>query len=84
MIVSAPQSTLALVPSPAPTPSQMLNESSSEKHHTVIILSGVLGSSLLIFVSAMGIIFCRSNKMVTVKPWATGLSGQLQKAFVTG
>ncbi|KAK8641598.1 hypothetical protein V6N13_010992 [Hibiscus sabdariffa] len=24
------------------------------------------------------------SKVVTVKPWATGLSGQLQKAFVTG
>lgn len=27
---------------------------------------------------------CKSNKVATVKPWATGLSGQLQKAFVTG
>lgn len=84
MIVSAPQPTVALVPSSAPTPTQMLNESSSEKHHTVIILSGVFGSSLLIFISAMGIIFYKSKKMVTVKPWVTGLSGQLQKAFVTG
>ncbi|KAF7132939.1 hypothetical protein RHSIM_Rhsim09G0179500 [Rhododendron simsii] len=25
-----------------------------------------------------------SNKIVAVRPWATGLSGQLQKAFVTG
>ncbi|KAJ9539821.1 hypothetical protein OSB04_026327 [Centaurea solstitialis] len=26
----------------------------------------------------------RCNKVATVRPWATGLSGQLQKAFVTG
>ncbi|XP_034687806.1 inactive receptor-like serine/threonine-protein kinase At2g40270 [Vitis riparia] len=84
MIVSAPPSNSALVPSPAPAPSPMLNKSSYGKNYTVLILSGVLGSSLVIFISAMGIIFCRSHKVVTVKPWATGLSGQLQKAFVTG
>ncbi|KAK1286658.1 putative LRR receptor-like serine/threonine-protein kinase MRH1 [Acorus calamus] len=36
--------------------------------------------------SVLGIccFYCRKNKVVTVRPWATGLSGQLQKAFVTG
>ncbi|KAK8697982.1 hypothetical protein V6N13_114114 [Hibiscus sabdariffa] len=32
----------------------------------------------------LGIILFRSSKVVSFKPWATGLSGQLQKAFVTG
>lgn len=35
--------------------------------------------------SAALLVLCyRSSKVVTVRPWATGLSGQLQKAFVTG
>lgn len=39
---------------------------------------------MLIFSLVVGICFCRGNKIVAVRPWATGLSGQLQKAFVTG
>ncbi|CAN6355565.1 unnamed protein product [Urochloa humidicola] len=43
------------------------------------------GASLLAAVSVALFLLCyRSNKVVTVRPWATGLSGQLQKAFVTG
>ncbi|CAL5094339.1 unnamed protein product [Urochloa decumbens] len=43
------------------------------------------GGSLLAAVSVALFLLCyRSNKVVTVRPWATGLSGQLQKAFVTG
>jgi hypothetical protein len=43
------------------------------------------GASLLAAVSvALFVVCCRSSKVVTVRPWATGLSGQLQKAFVTG
>ncbi|KAK9279153.1 hypothetical protein L1049_012830 [Liquidambar formosana] len=84
-IVSAPSpSHSAPEPSPASTPTPTVHKSSNSKHHTVLIFSGVIGGSLIIFVSAIGIVFCRSNKVVTVKPWATGLSGQLQKAFVTG
>lgn len=43
------------------------------------------GASLAAAVSVAVFVLCyRSNKVVTVRPWATGLSGQLQKAFVTG
>ena len=43
------------------------------------------GASLLAAVSVALFVLCyRSSKVVTVRPWATGLSGQLQKAFVTG
>ncbi|KAL2467350.1 Leucine-rich repeat protein kinase family protein [Abeliophyllum distichum] len=38
---------------------------------------------LLIFVAAIFVI-CRSRAAQTIRPWKTGLSGQLQKAFVTG
>ncbi|EMS58575.1 putative LRR receptor-like serine/threonine-protein kinase MRH1 [Triticum urartu] len=29
-------------------------------------------------------VYCRAKKVGTVRPWVTGLSGQLQRAFVTG
>ncbi|CAA2997703.1 MALE DISCOVERER 2-like [Olea europaea subsp. europaea] len=38
---------------------------------------------LLIFVVAI-IVICRSRAAQKLSPWKTGLSGQLQKAFVTG
>lgn len=84
MTVYTPSSNSALESSPALSPSQMLNESSNKKHLIVLIVSVVVGSSLLIIISVMAISLCRSYNVVTVKPWATGLSGQLQKAFVTG
>ncbi|WVZ67176.1 hypothetical protein U9M48_016295 [Paspalum notatum var. saurae] len=34
--------------------------------------------------AAASIMYCRVKKVGTVRPWATGLSGQLQRAFVTG
>ncbi|PPD89401.1 hypothetical protein GOBAR_DD13685 [Gossypium barbadense] len=43
-----------------------------------------IGGSLIVLVSVLSIILFRNSKVVSVKPWATGLSGQLQKAFVTG
>ncbi|XP_062179210.1 inactive receptor-like serine/threonine-protein kinase At2g40270 [Phragmites australis] len=43
------------------------------------------GASLVAAVSMALFVLCyRFNKVVTVRPWSTGLSGQLQKAFVTG
>uniref|UniRef100_A0A1D1ZKL2 Putative LRR receptor-like serine/threonine-protein kinase At5g45840 n=1 Tax=Anthurium amnicola TaxID=1678845 RepID=A0A1D1ZKL2_9ARAE len=46
----------------------------------------LVGVGTLSLVGAL--VFCvlcyQCNKVVTVKPWTTGLSGQLQKAFVTG
>ncbi|KAK3019353.1 hypothetical protein RJ639_003884 [Escallonia herrerae] len=74
----------APLPSPVSAPSPIVDKSSKPKPRIVLILSGVVGGSIFIFISAVGIVFWRSSKVVTVKPWATGLSGQLQKAFVTG
>ncbi|KAL5580680.1 hypothetical protein UlMin_013122 [Ulmus minor] len=73
------ESHTVLSPSPARTP-----KASKREHHMVVIMAGVFGSAFFILISAIGCAFFRSNKVVTVKPWATGLSGQLQKAFVTG
>ncbi|KAJ6754966.1 PROTEIN MALE DISCOVERER 2 [Salix purpurea] len=66
---------------PAPSPSHL--ERSKSKNHTVLI-AGVIAGSVFALISAVGIFFFRRSKAVTVKPWATGLSGQLQKAFITG
>jgi hypothetical protein len=30
------------------------------------------------------LLMCRKQVVTTIGPWKTGLSGQLQKAFVTG
>ncbi|WCJ19935.1 Protein kinase family protein [Euphorbia peplus] len=63
---------------PSPTPKK---PSSSNAH--IAIIAGAVGASALAIISIVGIYFCKVTKS-TVKPWATGLSGQLQKAFVTG
>ncbi|XVF68468.1 hypothetical protein PTKIN_Ptkin11bG0005200 [Pterospermum kingtungense] len=70
--------------SPASTPSLISDESAHSRHHMVPILIGSIGGSMFVLISVIGIIVFRNTKVVTVKPWATGLSGQLQKAFVTG
>lgn len=46
-------------------------------------MSAAAGGPVLLLL-IIGIFFWRSGKVSTVKPWATGLSGQLQRAFITG
>lgn len=70
------------LPSPAENPSGL--ENSRRSHHRALILSAAIGGPILLFILITGAIFFRSNKIAVVKPWATGLSGQLQRAFVTG
>ncbi|KAK1586793.1 hypothetical protein Q3G72_006153 [Acer saccharum] len=74
----------ASMPPPASTPSPTEETRSKSKHHVALILAGAIGGVSLILMSILFFIFSRSSKVVTVKPWVTGLSGQLQKAFVTG
>ncbi|KAG6760073.1 hypothetical protein POTOM_036574 [Populus tomentosa] len=69
-------------PSPSNSP-RVAFESSPSKKHQGPIIAGAVGGTLVILVSIIGIYICKINK-VSVNPWATGLSGQLQKAFVTG
>ena len=52
--------------------------------HWIRILAGSIGGALFLVILIIGVYLCKSDKVATVKPWATGLSGQLQKAFVTG
>lgn len=82
---SSPPSTPALAPAPAttstvsPTPAHADSKSSRQA-----IIGGAVGGSAFVLIAFLVVYLCKSNKVATVKPWATGLSGQLQKAFVTG
>ncbi|KAJ1417707.1 Serine-threonine/tyrosine-protein kinase, catalytic domain [Sesbania bispinosa] len=70
-------------PSPPPSPGSTTQlETNSSKNHRVLV--GVVGGAVFLLISVIGIYLYRTNKVGSVKPWATGLSGQLQKAFVTG
>lgn len=66
-------------PEPSP-PGSLIRKSSS--HRGPIMAGAIGGASVVILI--VGLYFYGCNKVATVKPWATGLSGQLQKAFVTG
>ncbi|KAJ4980606.1 hypothetical protein NE237_031443 [Protea cynaroides] len=44
----------------------------------------VFPGGFLVAVSAAMLFACQSRGVATIGPWKTGLSGQLQKAFVTG
>ncbi|KAF8394880.1 hypothetical protein HHK36_018817 [Tetracentron sinense] len=79
----APAPIVLSAPPPSPHLPPLPSLVSKSNHHKVLIYSGVIGA-LFLFISAIGVVFWRRNKAVTVQPWSTGLSGQLQKAFVTG
>ncbi|TYJ16606.1 hypothetical protein E1A91_A10G266500v1 [Gossypium mustelinum] len=56
----------------------------SSSHSQPAILAGAIGGTIcLLILIAITYIF-NTYKVSNVKPWRTGLSGQLQKAFVTG
>lgn len=82
----APSPRSSASPSSLPSPAENRSgvEDSRRIHHRALILSAAIGGPILLLILITGIIFFRSNKMAVVKPWATGLSGQLQRAFVTG
>lgn len=72
----------------APGPSSSQRPTISARRHKssrnlVPILAGCIGGGVFLSI-LIGLYICRGGKVATVKPWATGLSGQLQKAFVTG
>ncbi|XP_008789160.1 inactive receptor-like serine/threonine-protein kinase At2g40270 [Phoenix dactylifera] len=76
--------------SSVPNPSSSVSPSPSAAVDTVkhatswTIYVSIAGAVSFLAICAVYVLCCRVNKVVTVKPWATGLSGQLQKAFVTG
>lgn len=76
-----PPSLSAPTPPPSENPKTSIKSSSS---NIAFILVGAIGGSAFLVILVIVIFYCKSKRLVTVKPWKTGLSGQLQKAFVTG
>ncbi|CAL9754268.1 unnamed protein product [Musa acuminata subsp. burmannicoides] len=73
------------IPIPPPIISPAAAANTHKKHARLWVLSSIAGAvSFLLAISAVYLLCWRANKVVTIRPWATGLSGQLQKAFVTG
>ncbi|CAN6710028.1 unnamed protein product [Malus baccata var. baccata] len=68
----------------APVPAPSKSESFIKKHKAAILIGGIGGGACFVIISFIFLYLYKTNKVATVKPWATGLSGQLQKAFVTG
>ncbi|CAH9126408.1 unnamed protein product [Cuscuta epithymum] len=56
----------------------------NKKRTKLWIVAATVGGSIMLMVSAICVVICQRNKFAVVKPWATGISGPLQKAFVTG
>lgn len=70
--------------SPGSTPTLTVPNSFKSKH-SPIILWVLLGSgSVFLFLCILAIFLFRSIKVVTIKPWSSGRSGQPQKGFVIG
>jgi hypothetical protein len=59
-------------------------DASANKHSWRSYGLVIAGSSVFLVMAAAFVVYCRAKKVGTVKPWVTGLSGQLQRAFVTG
>ncbi|URE02307.1 Sgf11 (transcriptional regulation protein) [Musa troglodytarum] len=79
----APSPVSILIPPPIGSPAAAAN--THKKHARLWVLSSIASAvSFLLAISAVYLLCWRANKVVTIRPWATGLSGQLQKAFVTG
>ena len=74
-------------PVPSPPLGQEDKPPDTTSGHSGISLIFIIGISAAIFfliLLAIMFIVSRSKAAKTIVPWKTGLSGQLQKAFVTG
>ncbi|BAT81093.1 hypothetical protein LR48_Vigan07g058100 [Vigna angularis] len=82
--LSPPEKSASKSPTPHSTPgSRALPKTEKSTSPKVHILVGVIGGAVFLLFSTIGLYICKT-KVVNVRPWATGLSGQLEKAFVTG
>lgn len=84
--ILAPHYSLSF-PSPSPTLNPSSRRETNKRKHSssrTIYISIIGGVSFLFVMIVLFVLCYRANKVVTVRPWSTGLSGQLQKAFVTG
>ncbi|KAK8575561.1 hypothetical protein V6N13_033197 [Hibiscus sabdariffa] len=81
---SAPSPSSSIPNASAPSPSGNNRISSSSNHQTTILVGAIGGGGLFLLILIAIVYLFKTSKVSAVKPWATGLSGQLQKAFVTG
>ncbi|CAM8965009.1 unnamed protein product [Rhodiola kirilowii] len=80
---SPPATTIPpLSPNAIPVPTDSRNR--PEPMHVALIALASVAGGIFLVAAIIGIFFWQSKRGHTVKPWVTGLSGQLQKAFVTG
>ncbi|KAK4789492.1 hypothetical protein SAY86_016796 [Trapa natans] len=73
-------------PGPTPPPDQNYKPSSptlSKYSPPWMVIGMASGGSALLFFIILGIYLYRKNKVTMIRSWATVLSGQLQKAFIT-
>lgn len=74
-------------PPASPVTSTTLSSSkkpkSSQKNHLAVILPVAIGGFVTI-VLLLGLFCWRRNKIAAIGPWATGFSGQLQRALIIG
>ncbi|XVF40774.1 hypothetical protein PTKIN_Ptkin01aG0142800 [Pterospermum kingtungense] len=93
----APVQGPSLAPAPSPSENNTLlhnnascpsplgsNPLSSSSNHRTAIIAGAVGSVIFLIILIIITYIFKTSKVSAVKPWATGLSGQLQKTFVTG
>lgn len=69
---------------PTKTTDSVGNEDASSKRSVKWVYVLVLPLLASLLVMACMLLVCRNKGVATIGPWKTGLSGQLQKAFVTG
>lgn len=71
---------------PSPSfPSPSTNTESSDASGSIWRYVYIVPSGAALFIFAAAMLFmCRTQAVRTIGPWKSGLSGQLQKAFVTG
>lgn len=71
-------------PSPLNQPITNQNSPPPPKRNIWKYVGIALGAFSFIIVVVVVICACRNRPVVAIRPWKTGISGQLQKAFITG
>ncbi|CAD5325957.1 unnamed protein product [Arabidopsis thaliana] len=62
----------------------LTSSSKTSSNSTIPIVAGCIAGAVFILLLATGVFFFKSKAGKSVNPWRTGLSGQLQKVFITG
>ncbi|KAL2473692.1 Leucine-rich repeat protein kinase family protein [Forsythia ovata] len=65
-------------------PTDKMSSTGGKSGNSWKYIVGISSGIFLLIVAAAMFIICRSRAARTITPWKTGLSGQLQKAFITG